>query len=67
MLGRWVGLSNVPSAPSPALPPARSVKWLARVVASEEEAQGHFQQKDYKVWTSNVNFGDTDRAPAPQR
>eukprot|EP00667_Euglena_gracilis_P007447 EG_transcript_7523 len=37
---------------------ARSVKWLARVVASEEEAQGHFQQKDYKVWTSNVNFGD---------
>ena len=49
----------------PGVTAARSVKWLSRVVASDEESQGHFQQKDYKVWSSSVHFGDTPPSDAP--
>ncbi|KAG1660290.1 hypothetical protein FOA52_006757 [Chlamydomonas sp. UWO 241] len=36
---------------APGIIGARNVKWLGRVVASAEECQGFWQQRDYKVWT----------------
>ncbi|KAL2756046.1 hypothetical protein ACRALDRAFT_1063978 [Sodiomyces alcalophilus JCM 7366] len=45
---------------------ARSVKWLNRVVVSEEESQSQWQQKDYKLFGPNVTDPDWSKAPAIQ-
>lgn len=45
---------------------ARSVKWLKRVVVSEEESQSQWQQRDYKLFGPNVTDPDWSTAPAIQ-
>ena len=45
---------------------ARSVKWLNKVVISDEESQTQWQQKDYKLFGPNVEKPNWDQAPAIQ-
>ena len=45
---------------------ARSVKWLQRVVLSEEESSSQWQRRDYKVFGPNDLKPDWDSAPAIQ-
>ena len=33
---------------APGIVGARNVKWLGRIIASEEESDSHWQQNDYK-------------------
>ncbi|KAK9824449.1 hypothetical protein WJX72_010318 [[Myrmecia] bisecta] len=49
----------------PGVTGARSVKWLARVVASKEESSSHWQQKDYKSFSPNVDWDNVDWSSAP--
>ncbi|KIW12958.1 hypothetical protein PV08_08145 [Exophiala spinifera] len=44
---------------------ARSVKWLERVVLSEEESQSQWQQRDYKCFGPNQASMDVDWSSAP--
>ncbi|KAJ3688592.1 hypothetical protein LUZ61_017756 [Rhynchospora tenuis] len=39
---------------------ARSVKWLDRITIIEEESQGFFMQKDYKMFPPSVNWDNID-------
>ncbi|XP_074563034.1 sulfite oxidase [Curcuma longa] len=39
---------------------ARSVKWLDRISIIEEECQGFFMQKDYKMFPPSVNWDNID-------
>lgn len=47
---------------------ARNVKWLARIVLSEQESNSHWQKKDYKGFSPSVDWDtvDFDSAPAIQ-
>lgn len=45
---------------------ARSVKWVNKVVISEEESQSQWQKKDYKCFGPNVLHPDWESAPAIQ-
>ena len=47
---------------------ARSVKWLSRIILSEEESPSQWQRRDYKCFGPNVgsNDADWDSAPAIQ-
>lgn len=47
---------------------ARNVKWLNRIVLSEEESPSFWQQQDYKVFSPAVDWSNVDwrRAPAIQ-
>lgn len=46
---------------------ARSVKWVSRIVMSEEESASQWQQRDYKCFGPNVSGGpDWTTAPAIQ-
>ncbi|KAJ1548745.1 hypothetical protein HK405_015843 [Cladochytrium tenue] len=46
---------------------ARSVKWLSKVVVSEEESYSQWQRRDYKCFGPNEGANpDWDRAPAIQ-
>ncbi|PNH44611.1 hypothetical protein VD0004_g3103 [Verticillium dahliae] len=45
---------------------ARSVKWLRRVIVSEDESQSQWQQKDYKLFGPNQTHPDWTTAPAIQ-
>ena len=47
---------------------ARSVKWLNRIVLSEEESQSQWQRKDYKCFGPNQSgtAADWEKAPAIQ-
>ena len=44
---------------------ARNVKWLARIVLSDEESQSHWQRKDYKSFSPNVDWDNVDFDSAP--
>lgn len=37
---------------------ARQVKWLTKIVPSEEESDTHWQRKDYRAFPPSVNQGD---------
>ncbi|KAJ3681253.1 hypothetical protein LUZ60_015742 [Juncus effusus] len=39
---------------------ARSVKWLDRITIIENESQGFFMQKDYKMFPPSVNWDNID-------
>ncbi|KAG0559242.1 hypothetical protein M758_10G088200 [Ceratodon purpureus] len=39
---------------------ARSVKWIERIIISERECQGFFQQKDYKMFPPRVDWDNID-------
>ena len=43
---------------------ARSVKWVHRIILSEEESQSQWQQRDYKCFGPNVS-GNPDWSTAP--
>ena len=38
----------------------RNVKWLKKIKISNQEAQGSFQQKDYKIFPSNTDISKVD-------
>lgn len=44
---------------------ARSVKWLAKIVASKDESPSHWQQLDYKSFSPNVDWDNVDWKSAP--
>ena len=44
---------------------ARNVKWVAKVVASDAEYDGQWQQRDYKGFSPSVNFSNVDYSKAP--
>lgn len=44
---------------------ARNVKWLSKIVVSEEESQSHWQQNDYKGFSPGTDWGTVDFKSAP--
>lgn len=44
---------------------ARNVKWVHRVVASEEESRSFWQRQDYKVFPPHVNWENVSQHSAP--
>lgn len=44
---------------------ARNCKWLAKVVASQEESNSHWQQQDYKAFPPSVTYDNVDWSAAP--
>lgn len=44
---------------------ARNVKWLAKIVASDEEYDGQWQQRDYKGFSPSVDWTNVDFSTAP--
>ncbi|RWS17559.1 putative sulfite oxidase-like protein [Dinothrombium tinctorium] len=53
---------------APGIVGARNVKWLGRIVLSDEESHSHWQRNDYKGFSPNVDWDtvDFDKAPAIQ-
>jgi sulfite oxidase len=49
----------------PGIVGARSVKWLSRIIISEEESQSPWQQRDYKVFSPSVTMETVDFSSAP--
>ena len=48
---------------------ARSVKWVNRIILSDEEADSHWQKSDYKILPTSIRQPqqvDYDRVPAVQ-
>mmetsp|Transcript_19730 Transcript_19730/g.50088 ORF Transcript_19730/g.50088 Transcript_19730/m.50088 type:complete len:564 (+) Transcript_19730:209-1900(+) len=41
---------------------ARSVKWLSKVILSNEESPSHWQRKDYKTFSPSVDWSNVDWA-----
>jgi sulfite oxidase len=52
----------------PGVTAARSVKWLTRVLASPEECQSHWQQRDYRTFSPSTDWDNVswDAAPSIQ-
>lgn len=44
---------------------ARNVKWLGKIIISEEESQSHWQQNDYKGFSPNTDWDTVDFKSAP--
>jgi len=44
---------------------ARQVKWLNKIILSETESQGHFQQKDYKSFNPSIDWHNVDFSKSP--
>ncbi|KAL6464779.1 hypothetical protein MHYP_G00270960 [Metynnis hypsauchen] len=44
---------------------ARNVKWLGKIIVSEEESQSHWQQKDYKGFAPGADWDTVDYNSAP--
>lgn len=44
---------------------ARNIKWLGKIVLSEEESQSHWQQNDYKGFSPNTDWDTVDYKSAP--
>lgn len=44
---------------------ARNVKWLCKVVASEQEYNGQWQQRDYKGFSPSVDWSNVDFTKSP--
>lgn len=50
---------------APGIVGARNVKWLGRIVVSEEESKSHWQQNDYKGFSPSVNWDNVDFTKSP--
>jgi sulfite oxidase len=50
---------------APGIVGARNVKWLSRIVLSDEESHSHWQRKDYKSFSPNINWDNVDFESAP--
>ncbi len=44
---------------------ARSVKWLGKIVVSEVESSSHWQQRDYRGFSPNIDWHNVDFPSAP--
>ena len=44
---------------------ARNVKWLKRIVLSEEESHSHWQRSDYKGFNPSVDWSNVDFTKSP--
>mmetsp|Transcript_71245 Transcript_71245/g.170157 ORF Transcript_71245/g.170157 Transcript_71245/m.170157 type:complete len:578 (+) Transcript_71245:23-1756(+) len=49
----------------PGVAGARSVKWVSKIIISEEESQSHWQQNDYKAFNSSVTWETADFSSLP--
>jgi sulfite oxidase len=49
----------------PGIVGARSVKWLSKIIISEQESQSPWQQRDYKVFSPSVTMDTVDFSLAP--
>uniref|UniRef100_A0A8C5MLY3 Sulfite oxidase, mitochondrial n=1 Tax=Leptobrachium leishanense TaxID=445787 RepID=A0A8C5MLY3_9ANUR len=49
----------------PGIVGARNVKWLGRIVVSEEESRSHWQQNDYKGFSPSVDWDTVDFTTSP--
>ncbi|KAI4895484.1 hypothetical protein NFI96_016433 [Prochilodus magdalenae] len=49
----------------PGIVGARNVKWLGKIVVSENESQSHWQQKDYKGFSPSADWDTVDYKSAP--
>ena len=49
----------------PGVTGARSVKWVYRIVLSDQESQSHWQQKDYKTFPNTVDWHNVDWSSQP--
>nr|CAD7454698.1 unnamed protein product [Timema tahoe] len=49
----------------PGIVGARNVKWLARIIVSEEESCSHWQQNDYKGFCPSVDWDTVDFTKSP--
>src|SRR6218665_3677323 len=45
---------------APGIVGARNVKWLGRIILSEEESDSHWQRRDYKSFPPNVDSATGD-------
>lgn len=50
---------------APGIVGARNVKWLGKVIASRDESQSHWQQKDYKSFSPSVDWDTVEWKSAP--
>lgn len=44
---------------------ARNVKWLGKIVVSQQESQSHWQQKDYKGFSPSCDWEKVDFSKSP--
>lgn len=44
---------------------ARNVKWLKRIVLSDEESHSHWQRSDYKGFNPSVDWSNVDFSKSP--
>ncbi|GIL59243.1 hypothetical protein Vafri_13880 [Volvox africanus] len=49
----------------PGVTGARSVKWLRRIIPSASESSSHWQQRDYKAFSPNVDWDSVEWTSAP--
>jgi len=45
---------------APGIVGARNVKWLSKIVISDEESKSHWQKNDYKGFSPNVDWDNVD-------
>lgn len=50
---------------APGVVGARNVKWLGKIVLSEKESDSHWQQRDYKGFSPNIDQANVDFSTAP--
>ncbi|KAA0708075.1 Sulfite oxidase, mitochondrial [Triplophysa tibetana] len=50
---------------APGIVGARNVKWLGRIVVSDEESKSHWQQNDYKGFSPGTDWDTVDFKSAP--
>ncbi|XP_035231745.1 sulfite oxidase-like isoform X2 [Stegodyphus dumicola] len=50
---------------APGIVGARNVKWLGKIIVSEEESNSHWQQNDYKGFSPSTNWDNVDFKTAP--
>merc|ERR1711976_1151140 len=44
---------------------ARNVKWLKRIVLSQEESHSHWQRSDYKGFNPSIDWSNVDFTKSP--
>lgn len=52
-------------AVTPGIVGARSVKWLGKVTVSESESDSHWQRKDYRSFSPDVDWDNVDFSASP--
>lgn len=50
---------------APGIVGARNVKWLGKIIVSEEESKSHWQKNDYKGFSPSTNWDNVDFSKSP--